>query len=163
MRVEEKSEETLLHVEPTDTFVHCNFCGNKIHKYHGRDRARRLRHMPILGKPTFIIYKAKRCYCDDCNKTSTMTGSWHKRNSQCTLDYETHVLMELVNSTVRDVSIKEDLTEASVNGIMDRHIESKADWNTILTIDVLGLDEISLKKGRNQFISCARRPQKSYN
>jgi transposase len=151
--VEEHNNEILFWIEPTDTCGRCHSCNTEINKYHGQDRERKLRHLPILGKPTYIIYKARRYFCDDCNKASTMTGSWHKRNSQCTLDYENHVLMEIINSTVRDVAIKQSLTEAAVMGIIGRHIESEVDWATVGCIDVLGMDEISLKKGRNQFVT----------
>lgn len=153
VRVEEKNLEILIWVEPTDTSGKCHCCGKNITKYHARDRERKIRHMPVFGKPTYIIYKAKRYYCDDCGKASTITASWHRRNSQYSIDYENHVLMELINSTVRDVSIKERLTEAAVMGILDRHVDSKIDWNTIEIIDVLGMDEVALKKGRKNYIT----------
>lgn len=152
-RVEERRNEILFWIELTDTCGCCHACGKEINKYHGQDRERKLRHLPILGKPTYIIYKAKRYFCDDCNRASTVTGNWHKRNSQYTLDYENYVLMEIINGTVSDVAIKQSLTESAVTGIINRHIKSEVDWETISTIDVLGMDEIALKKGRHQFIT----------
>jgi hypothetical protein len=35
----------------------------------------------------------------------------------------------------------------AVMGILDRHIQGEVDWNQFVRLDVLGLDEISLKKG----------------
>ena len=61
--------------------------------------------------------------------------------------------MELINSTIVDVAIKETLTEASVNGIVDRHIESSVDWKSFTILDILGIDEIALKKGYKDYVT----------
>ncbi len=61
--------------------------------------------------------------------------------------------MELVNSTIVDVSIKEKLTESSVLGITDRHIMSEVDWSKIKNIGIIGIDEISIKKGYKDYIT----------
>ncbi len=55
--------------------------------------------------------------------------------------------MQLVNSTIADVAIKDELTHSQVLGMLNRYIESAVNWNTVPTIDVLGIDEIALKKG----------------
>ncbi len=34
-----------------------------------------------------------------------------------------------------------------MEGIVDRHIATKVDWEEFQRLDVLGLDEIALKKG----------------
>ena len=33
----------------------CHICGKHITKPHGKDREKRIRHLPILGKETFLI------------------------------------------------------------------------------------------------------------
>ncbi|MCP4256373.1 MAG: transposase, partial [Planctomycetes bacterium] len=55
--------------------------------------------------------------------------------------------------TVEDVSIKEDVGYEAIMGIIDRRIECKVDWKALEKLDVLGLDEIALKKGHNDFVS----------
>jgi transposase len=59
----------------------------------------------------------------------------------------------LVNRTVQDVVIKEDVEYEAIMGIIDRHIERKVDWEGIPQLDVIGLDEISLKKGHRNFVA----------
>jgi len=100
-------------------------------------------------------YKPHHYICEDCDNrpTTTATPSWHKANSAYSIDYETHILMELVNSTITDVCIKEQLSEGSVKGIMDRHIEGTVDWSTINYIGVFGIDEIALKKGHKDYVT----------
>ena len=63
------------------------------------------------------------------------------------MDYENHVLLQLVNSTVADVSIKENLGYDAVDGIID-YIGKEIDWNSLEKLEILGLDDISRKKGR---------------
>jgi transposase len=58
-----------------------------------------------------------------------------------------------VNSTVTDVSIKEGLGYEAVMGIIDRHIGKAVDWRSISQLGVVGLDEISLKKGHQDFVT----------
>jgi len=53
----------------------------------------------------------------------------------------------LVNSTVEDVSIKEDIGYEAIMGMIDRHICHTIDWHQFTRLDVIGLDEIALKKG----------------
>ncbi len=61
------------------------------------------------------------------------------------------MLLQSVNSTVSDVSIKDDIGYDAVTGIISRRIAVRADWKEIRMIDVL--DEISLKKGHKDFVT----------
>jgi transposase len=38
-------------------------------------------------------------------------------------------------------------------GIVRRHVQTEVDWNTIPNLVRIGLDEISLKKGHNDFVT----------
>jgi transposase len=58
-----------------------------------------------------------------------------------------------VNSTVLDVSIKEGIGYEAVRGIIDRYIAKGVDWQTIKNLNVVGIDEISLKKGHRDFVT----------
>jgi transposase len=61
--------------------------------------------------------------------------------------------LSCVNSTVLDVSIKEGIGYDAVEGILNRYIDTEVDWSTIGVLDVIGLDEISLKKGHKDFVT----------
>jgi len=62
-------------------------------------------------------------------------------------------LLSLVNSTVEDVSIKEDVGYESIMGIIDRYISTEVNWESIRRLDVIGIDEIALKKGHKDFVT----------
>jgi transposase len=107
-----------------------------------------------LGSPVYILVKLPRYQCDHCKKQpkTTQRPSWHKKNSSFTVPYEEWILLSAINSTEVDVSQKEDLTEEQVKGIINRYIDNKVNWNKVNSLDVLGIDEISLKKGHQAFI-----------
>jgi transposase len=62
-------------------------------------------------------------------------------------------LLSLVNSTVQDASIKEDIGYEAIMGIIDRSIERDIKWEDVPRLEVIGLDEISLKKGHRDFVA----------
>jgi transposase len=54
---------------------------------------------------------------------------------------------------VWDVSIKEGIGYETVRGIIDRHIAKEVDWQAIKNLQIIGIDEISLKKGHQDFVT----------
>jgi transposase len=61
--------------------------------------------------------------------------------------------MELVNSTIADVAVKELITEEAVLGVVERRVNNKTDWKDINSPGVIGMNEISLKKGYKDFVT----------
>jgi transposase len=78
---------------------------------------------------------------------------WHDAKSPHSFAYDNHLLVELVNSTVEDVSMKEGITYASMAGVLERRVEASVDWSVITEIEILGLDEIALKKGHRDYVT----------
>jgi transposase len=101
-----------------------------------------------------VRFRPKRYECLDCEgkPTTTQQVSWHTANSPNTTAYEDHVLLQLVNTTIQDVSVKESLEYDAVLGIMERRIASQVDWTLYTSLGVLGLDEIARKKGHQDFV-----------
>ena len=85
--------------------------------------------------------------------TTTQQMSWHRAKSPNSQPYEEQVLLQLVNSTIEDVSVKESLGYDAVEGIVGRNIRTKVDWEQVKKLDVLGIDEIALKKGHKDFVA----------
>jgi transposase len=146
--------EFIITVESTLSSAHCHQCGREIRKSHGHDDWVTVRHLPILGRPVYIRYRPRRYQCKDCEShpTTTQQVAWHESNSPQTTAYDTHLLLQLVNSTVEDVSIKERLAYDAVLGVIERRIENRVDWTRYTHLGVLGLDEIALKKGHRDFV-----------
>lgn len=132
----------------------CKHCGKPIDKFYGYSKEITLRHLPILDKPVWLKIKPKRYQCPDCDSgpTTTQTCSWYDSKSPHTKAYEQWLLRDLINSTITDVSMKRGVGEAALEGIINRHIHQKVDWQAIKTIPLLGIDEIALKKGHKDFV-----------
>jgi transposase len=142
-------------VKSTIEGTSCHTCGKKITKVYGEDREITVRHLPILGRKTSIRIRPVRYQCPSChgNPTTTQQVSWYTPKSAYTKVYEEQILLKLVNSTVQDVCRKEDLGYEAIMGIIDRHIQGEVDWKQFVRLDVLGIDEISLKKGHRDFVA----------
>jgi len=67
--------------------------------------------------------------------------------------YDDYILLQIVNSTIEDVSVKERMSYDSVLGVMERRISAETDWSAYSSIGVIGLDEIALKKGHRDYVT----------
>ena len=146
--------ELVITVESTKEGCKCRQCGRKIEKFHGHDQWVTVRYLSVFGRLTYLRYRPKRYQCGLCEgrPTTTQRVEWHDPNSPHTVAYDNHVLLQLVNATVEDVSVKEHLSYDSVAGVLERRIQGKVDWSAYTALGVLGLDEIALKKGYRDFV-----------
>lgn len=149
-----RHREVKIEVASIKEQVLCRQC-HKPTRGHGVGRVLELRHLPVFGLKTFIVITPRRGICEHCDDHPTTTEclDWYDARSHYTKPYEKHVLFELINSTVSDVAIREDLEYHSIEGLIDKHIEQEVDFNQIVSIGVLWIDEISLKKGHRDFVT----------
>ena len=146
--------EFMITVESTLTSARCRRCGRELRRFYGLDKWVTVRQLPILGRPVYLRYRPKRYRCEECDghPTTTQQLTWHTPNSPHTTAYDQHLLLQLVNATVEDVSLKERLAYDRVLGVLERCIATKVDWSGYTELGVLGLDEIALKKGHRDFV-----------
>ncbi len=132
--------DIVLTVRSTVKEATCRKCGRPITKGHGHDDEIMLRHLAVLGKKTWIRIRPARYTCLRCKgqPTTTQKLSWYVQRSPHTRAYDEHLLCELINSTVEDVSLKEDVGYKAVVGMIDRHIGPKVNWKATSRNDVLG-------------------------
>jgi len=147
--------EIIITIESIKKGTACRKCGRWITKSHGHDEWVMIRHLPAFGRATYLRYRPKRYQCQDCegHPTTTQSLAWHDSNSPHSLVYDNHILLQLVNATVEEVSIKEGLSYASVVGTLERRMDANVDWTTMANIDTLGLDEIALRKGQGHYVT----------
>ena len=146
--------DIVITVESTIEGTQCRKCGQVITKSHGHDEAITLRHLPILERRTYLRLRPKRYRCLNCENepTTTQKLEWYTPNSPNTRVFERRLLLQLVNSTIEDVSIKEDAGYKEIEALLDRWIENRLDWRILKMIRLLGLDEIALRKGHRDFV-----------
>ena len=150
-----EKNELIIVVESTKGGVRCRKCGQWVHKLHGQDEWVTIRHLPAFGRPSYLRYRPKRYQCGNCEGRPTTTEKldWHESNSPHSFAYDEHILLQLINSTIEDVSQKESILYDSVLGTLERRIESTVDWSCYTELDVWGLDEIALKKGHRAYVT----------
>jgi transposase len=149
-----KRGDYIITVESTQNGTICQHCGRKITKFNGHGRWIKLRHLPILGHRVYIRLRPKRYECPDCNgKTTTQKLKWYESKSPHTKAYEQQLMVQLVNSTVEDVSRKEDIGYDAVEGVIKRYIHASVNWDEFDELSVIGIDEIALTKGRRNFVA----------
>jgi len=150
-----KVGDLIITVESTKKGTTCRRCGRWIEKFHGHDDWVTVRHLPVFGRPTYLRYRPKRYQCLFCegHPTTTERLDWHEANSPHTYALDDHLLLQLVGSTIEDVSIKEGVGYDAVLGVLERRICAEVDWSAVTSLEVVGVDEIALKKGHRDFVT----------
>jgi len=68
------------------------------------------------------------------------------------------VLRLLVNSTVADVARKLTITDETVLGVLKRWVSPQVNWDEFEHIEVVGIDEIALKRGHRDYVTLVTVP-----
>jgi transposase len=149
-----KVGELIITIESTKEGTICRQCGREIRKRHGYDEWTIIRHLPVFGRPSYLRYRPRRYQCMECEGQPTTTEqlSWRESNSPHSMVYDDHLLLQLVNATVEDVSIKEGEAYDCVLGVLERRISASVDWGQYAALGVIGLDEIAIKKGHRNYV-----------
>jgi len=123
--------ELIITVESTLSSARCHTCGREIRKSHGHDDWVMVQPLPVWGQPVYLRYRPKWFECLECasHPTTTQSVTWHESNSPHTTAYDRHLLLQLVNSTVEDVCLKEGVTYDAVLRVLERRIASRVDWS----------------------------------
>jgi transposase len=147
--------EYILTVESTLKSTTCHQCGRTITDLHGVDKPRLLRHLPVFGRPVFLRIRPKRFRCPFCDDhpTTTQRLEWYDPAALHTLAYERHLMLQLINATLTDVTEKEDVSYDAMVSILDRWVATTVDWTALEPIVTLGIDEIALRKGHRAFVA----------
>ena len=132
----------------------CRKCGRETQRFIGYDEWITIRHLPILGRKVYLKIRPRRTQCLECDNEPTTTERypWRVPGKSYTTAYRDHVLKCLINSTVEDVCLKEGLGEKYVESMLSQSFFGEAPLDHISHIGTLGLDEIALKKGHQDFV-----------
>ncbi|MBF0240673.1 MAG: ISL3 family transposase [SAR324 cluster bacterium] len=132
----------------------CRQCGREIRHFKGYDEWIQIRHLPVLGRAVYLRIRPRRYQCLECENEPTTSEefSWRSPRKSYTKAYQDHVLRSLMNSTIDDVCLKEGLGEKHVESMLSQSFFGKDPLKHIQSIGTLGLDEIALKKGHQNFV-----------
>ncbi len=143
----------IIQVESQVETLTCGICQQEIACNYGHGKPLELRHMPILGYATYIQLRPRRGQCAVCQSqpTTTQVLSWYQPRSPHTHAYDEYLVKQLVNSTLSDVSLKENVGYDAVAGALNRQVAVRVNWAEITDLHTVGLDEIALRKGHKDY------------
>lgn len=144
----------LITVKSTLKGTCCQYCGRQLTRFHGHGRWLELRHLPILGRRVYLRLQPQQYVCPHCgDKITTQQPDWYEAKSPHTHAYDEYLMLNLVNSTVEDVSRKAGVGYDAVKGAIQRCLNTGVDWDEFNELGVIGIDEIALLKGRQDYVA----------
>ncbi|MCB0121583.1 MAG: transposase [Caldilineaceae bacterium] len=157
-----KDNRVIIEIESTRETTECGICGQTIRCSYGHGQERILRHLPVLGMATYVKFRPRRAQCQSCEHepTTTQVVEWYQERSPHTTAYDQWLMKQLINTTIEDVSMRENIGYDAVIGALDRQIETKVNWSEIDELGTVGIDEIAQQKGRNSYtaiVSCRQK------
>ncbi|NOY72104.1 MAG: hypothetical protein GXP14_06965 [Gammaproteobacteria bacterium] len=154
INVEHDQHQFIITVKSTLTQTQCRKCGKVMTKRHGEDKPIVLRHLPIFDQSVSLKIHPVRDQCVDCKNdpTTTQKRPWYSPRRPSTLAYEEYLLRPLINSPVTDMYHKERVGDETIEGIVDRHVDTQVNWDSFTRLECLGIDEMALKKGHQDFV-----------
>ena len=123
----------------------------------------RLPCLSVFDMETYVVIKPNRGQCNHCwqEPTTTQIVSWYRQRSTHTEAYDQYLLKQLVNSTIEDVSMKEDVGYDAIVGALNRRVETEINWNEIEDLNTIGIDEIALRKGKKDYVAVVTAKQQN--
>ena len=91
--------------------------------------------------------------------TTTQVLEWYDQRSPHTKAYDTYLLKQAVNSTIEDVSLRENVGYDADVGAVYRHM-TPVDWEQIDDSSTFGNDEVAMSKGRKNYAAIITTRQK---
>jgi transposase len=155
-------EKLLIWVESQVETVPCGICGRELRATFGHGQEIRLRHLPVLGMETYICIRPRRARCCVCatEPTTTQVLEWYDQRSPHTKAYDRYLLKQLVNSTIEEVSLSENVGYDAIVGALNRQIDTQVDWEQVDDLSTVGIDEIAMSKGRKNYAAIITTRQK---
>lgn len=152
----------MIWVESQVETVRCGLCGRELRATFGHGQEIRLRHLPVLGMEAHICIRPRRGRCLECETepTTTQVLEWYDQRSPHTKAYDRYLLKQLVNSTIEDVSLSENVGYDAIVGALNRQIDTKVNWEQVDDLSTVGIDEVAMSKGRKNYAAIITARQK---
>lgn len=150
--LELQNEREILHIfcEHEYEVAICPHCGQVANRVHER-KERCIRHLSLWGKATFVHFPARRFTCEGCGKPFSEELSWLESQRRESMAYELYIYQECQQTTQAALAEREVLHPETVKLIFERWAKRAEGQQQRPSVRYLGVDEISLRKGHQQF------------
>lgn len=148
-----QENKVIIEVRSCSQTTFCGICGQEISCNYGCGDPKELRHLPILGRETYIRIRPKRGECKQCTNapTTTQQQEWYDPKVPHTKGYDNYLMKLLIGSTIEDVHLKEQVGYDAILGALNRQVSTKINWEEVEEIGKIGIDEIAMTKGHRNF------------
>lgn len=142
-------------VESTKTETACHKCGQLTNKRYGFGETITVRHLPILDTPVYLRICVVRYECQHCegHPTTSEQYDWCERKSKTTKGLDKYINRQLIHSTIEDVGKKACISSEIVESALNRGVNIAVDWSLYSILEMIGIDEIAVKKGHNDYLT----------
>jgi len=128
----------------------CSRCGELSVRVHEQEE-RCVRHLDVWGKRTWVHFSARRFECAQCRRPFTEELAWIEGKRRQTRAFEGHIYERCQTVDHASVAEAERLHPTTVKDIFYRLAKRAERRHPRERVRWLGIDEISLKKGHQQF------------
>lgn len=136
------------HLNHSATCPTCGHLSTAIHQY----SRRALRDLPWAGKACLIEFVARRFFCGECCCPFREELEWLPRHSRLTARYAASVFEQCRRTSIQAVHRQERLGYKTVERLYYAHAEIMTRSEEPVLVRELGIDEIALRKGHDQFV-----------
>jgi transposase len=150
--LEREAGREVLHIfcHPEHEVAPCPGCGQMSAAIHEQEE-RCIRHLDIWGKATYVHFPGRRFDCQGCQKPFTEVLSWIESQRRESTAYELHIYEQCQHTDQAAVAEQEGLHAETVKVIFQRWAKRAEKQPDRVVVRCLGIDEISLRKGHQQF------------
>jgi transposase len=146
-----QSQAVLIFVEVQVRVGQCAKCGAITRAIH-QDIDRKVRHLPVAGKPCYLIFQAYQVLCRPCRHTWVGPLDFVSPNQLYTKTYEQYVGEQCCEHRWQRVNILEQLGDDAVEGIYTRVLQPPLATRAGVEVRVLGIAEGAQHTGHRDFV-----------
>ena len=149
--VETSDEQIILDIQSTIKGAKCPRCGTYSSELH-ENHPRIVRDLPISGTACYLRFTRRRFFCPKCGEPFSEPLSFVKEHRDYTNRYQARIFHQVKENNITAVMRLEILTYEQVESIFLTEARSYIPANPFTSLMRLGIDEISLRKGKQDFV-----------
>ncbi len=148
----EMTEDTItLDIESTLKGAKCPCCGAYSTNLH-ENLPRTVRDLPMSGKACYLRFVRRRFFCSQCSKPFSESLSFVQEHRDYTKRYQAWIFHQVKENNITAVQRLEGLTYDQIESIFLTEARARIPANPFADLKRLGIDEISLRKGKQDFV-----------
>jgi transposase len=148
----EMADDTItLDIESTLDGAKCPRCDTYCTDLH-ENHPRTVRDLPIIGKACYLSFARRRFFCSHCGKSFSESLSFVQERRDYTNRYQEWIFHQVKESNITAIQRLEGLTYDQIESIFLTEAKRRIPANPFADLRRLGIDEISLRKGKQDFV-----------